>query len=168
MNKTSYALQLIGHSVASIRKTLWVCTGKPVKFEEMLRANKNKILNEFPSYDFFVMKGLGDGGRFYELTYANDVKGLFQALNEEELKRISDRIKRYEGLDINEDPVTVSLTDIYTVLIGPMFHDSTLNDWIWNITKYRSKKTGRTYPGTPPMQMRYLEVYHPNGFFEVW
>ena len=168
MNKTSFAQQLIGRSVNSVRKTLWVCTGKPVQFEEMLHTNRIKLLDECPSYDFFVMKGHADGGIFWQVNYDNNVKGLVQALNEDELKRIIDRIKEHPDLDLREDPKTVSVTDVYTVVIGPMFYDQNLKDWIWSITKYRYKKTGRAYPGTPPMQMRYLEVYHPNGFFEIW
>jgi len=168
MQKTSFARQLVGKIGVSVRRTLWVCTNNPQKFEELLRSDKrNHILDESPSFDFFVMKSLNNGGKFYEVQYSNDIKALVQALDFGELKRITDKIRDHKRLDINEDPLSISSSNIENMMIGPMFFDRDMKDWIWNITKYRTKQTGKPITGKP-MQVRYLEVYHPNGFFEIW
>lgn len=166
MHKTNYALQYAGWKGSSVRKTLWACTNHFDEFRESMK--KERLSDDLPNFDFFVMKNKGSGGMFYEVSFANDVKALFQALDEEELYNEIVHLKRHKTLEIDEDPISISTSDIQKLYIGQMDYCKEDKEWVFIFSPFNVTKGGRRFPGTNITEMIYLEVYHPNGFIEVW
>lgn len=169
MHKTNYALQYTGWQGSSVRKALWACTNEFDRFSDFIHGCKAKRLSdELPNFDFFVMKNNLGGGRFFEVSFKNDVKVLFLAFDEEELYHELEHLKRHKKIAFDEEPLSISASSIRKVFIGQMHHDQENKDWVFTATCFRAKKTGLEFPSKDPLDQVFLKVYHPKGYLEIW